>query len=74
MFGVKEGEEFYIDSHGVKYKIENNNLMVDSFGWNKSENGISWLSQEHEIEILKPKMPVEIAKILETIKLDYVYD
>ena len=66
LFEVKEGQEFYIDSHEVKYKIENNKLMVETInGWGKSKNNIAWLLQEHEIEILKPETPPEIKKILQ---------
>lgn len=81
MFDVKEGQEFYIDSHEVKYKIENNKLMVETIsGWEKSKNNIAWLLQLHDIEILKPKLPEEIKKMLETClifgytELNYTYD
>ena len=64
VFGVKEGEEFYIDLHGVKYKIENDKLMEEFHnGWDETKNSISWLLAEHEIEIFKPEMPREIRKM-----------
>ena len=67
LFEVKEGQELYIDSHEVKYKIENNKLMAETISdWGESKNGIAWLLQLHDIEILKPKMPEEIKKMLET--------
>lgn len=81
VFGVKEGQEFYIDSHEVKYKIEDNKLMVETInGWGKSKNNIAWLLQLHDIEILKPKLPEEIKKMFEACltlgytELNYTYD
>lgn len=81
MFDVKEGQEFYIDSHEVKYKIENNKLMVETIsGWEKSKNNIAWLLQLHDIEILKPKLPEEVKKMFEACLtlgytgLNYTYD
>lgn len=81
MFDVKEGQEFYIDSHEVKYKIENNKLMVETIsGWGKSKNSIAWLLQLHDIEILKPKLPEEVKKMFEACltlgytELNYTYD
>ena len=81
LFEVKEGQEFYIDSHEVKYKIENNKLMVGTInGWGKSKNNIAWLSQLHDIEILKPKLPEEVKKMFEACltlgytELNYTYD
>jgi len=81
MFDVKEGQEFYIDSHEVKYKIENNKLMVETInGWGKSKNNIAWLLQLHDIEILKPKLPEEVKKMFEACltlgytELNYTYD
>lgn len=81
LFEVKEGQEFYIDSHEVKYKIENNKLMVETInGWGKSKNNIAWLLQLHDIEISKPKLPEEVKKMFEACltlgytKLNYTYD